>query len=196
MLRLASRLCTAGLCYLEPGLLPDDTTGDGESRRHPKNLEAAGELAKARRLAAQLAAQEAAAAEAAASKGSKGSKDKQQQKKRKGAVAAAGTEEEGLANGAADAATDAEAGQKQPSKRLKLSTAVNLLDARTARGEAPRAKPSGKAAAGGGDAAAAGAGGAGAASAAVPPALAGQPELIQRFMVGEGLAEPMPVQER
>ena len=171
---------SAGLCYQEPGLTPEDVEGEGGGRA-PRNLAAAGEMAKMRRLLAEQEAKDAAAAGGPTKKQPKG---KQAGKKRPAPAAGDGQGEERGGGGAA-----AEGGQLQgggSTKRLKLSTSVNLLDAKRARQDAPRTKPP----AGGAAAAVAAAGG------DAGGALAGQPELIRRFMAAQGFAEPMPVQER
>ena len=106
-----------------------------------------------------------------AAKPAAGKRKQPEQPSAAAAAAAASDDEVPEAVGAAgDAAADA-----APGKRPKLSTAVNLLDARTAKTEGPRpALP----------------------SEGISQELRGFPEVTQRFMAGQGFSEAMPIQSR
>ncbi|GAB4823853.1 hypothetical protein N2152v2_010899 [Parachlorella kessleri] len=106
------------------------------------------------------------------------------------AAAAAAAAAAGTAAGGEGAGIGGAGGGRGGGKRLRLSTSVSLLDARKARGEAARQPKQAKQAQQqaqreGGDARREGS-----------DALAGRPELIRKFMLGEGMSEPMPVQTR
>lgn len=148
----ARRLCR-GPCYQEPVLTPDDLDEAGGRAGRPATI-GGGELA--RFAAMDFGGEAAAAAEGSAG----GSKQKAGDKRKSGDRSGAGA--------AAVAAPAA--------KKPKLSTAVNLLDAKTARKEAPRQKQL--------------------PAAAVSEELLAFPDLVQRFMAGEGFPEPMPIQSK
>lgn len=184
----ARRLCR-GPCYQEPGLTAEDIEEAGAAGA-PTRAAAlpAGELARFAEMSFGGAAPAAAPAAAADKKQqlkakratqaeAKGKAQQQQQQQEKGKAAAAPQ-----ADADADAKSDSDvddaaavAPARAPAaKRLKLSTTINLLDARTAKTEAPRQKD-------------------------LPPGSVSEelqqfPELIQRFMAGEGFAEPMAIQ--
>lgn len=150
----ARRLCR-GPCYQEPGLRPEDLADEeGGGSAHAGG----GEMA---RSLAHLGFGSGGAGE--------GGGGKKEGGKRKAAAeqpaAKKGKRSVGEAGEGGDAA-----------KKPRLSTAVSLLDAKTAKTEAPRQKqlPPG----------------------AVSAELAQFPELLQRFMAGEGFAEPMPIQTK
>lgn len=201
MLLLLLLFTCAGLCFQEPALTPEDLAADEEAakRRHSRSLAAAGEQARMRQLAADMAA--TGGAEAASAEGKAGVTKKAARPKKRSAPASAGG---GFGAAAADdedaddgepAGEEAGNGAAAPAvKKLKLSTSVNLLDAKTARREAkqPRAL---QGVAAGGPSGGAESSGSGQAK-QLGGALAGLPELFQRFLAGEGMAEPMPVQER
>ncbi len=156
----ARRLCR-GPCYQEPGLRPEDLQdeagGDGPA--------AGGEMARS--LASLGFGGGGSSAPAAEASGKAGGKRKAAAEQPKAAKAKAKKQVGGEA--AADASAAAQA-----AKKPRLSTAVSLLDAKTAKTEAPRQK--------------------GLAPEAMSGQLAQFPELLQRFMAGEGFAEPMPIQ--
>ena len=143
------RLCR-GTCYQEPGLTAEDLAegqGYGPARHGP--VTSGGELARS------LAHFDLGGGGGdAAAPGSK--------RKRQEAGAAKAQSKAKRAPAAVPAASDPAAAGKKP----RLSTAVNLLDARKAKTEAPRAKA--------------------APGAAVGEQLRAFPDLIQRFMAGEG----------
>ncbi|PRW59081.1 DEAD-box ATP-dependent RNA helicase 20-like [Chlorella sorokiniana] len=156
----ARRLCR-GPCYQEPGLRPEDLE-DEAGRDGPA---AGGEMA---RSLVSLGFGGGGGATAAAEAGGKaGGK-----RKAEGQKAAKPKAKQGVAS---EAAGDADA-PSQAAKKPRLSTAVSLLDAKTAKTEAPRQK--------------------GLALEAMSGQLAQFPELLQRFMAGEGFAEPMPIQTK
>ena len=173
----------AGTCYQEPGLTAEDLAeaqgGDGSARQQQQQQ---GELARfADDFGAAAAAAAAAAASGAAAAGKK--------------AAGGGSKRKRGAPSVGEAETEAQK-PAAPGKKQLLSTGVHLLDVRTAAREAPRAPRRQPGGAGGGGAA----DGVGAVSAEAPPplsaALQALPDLLQRFMAGEGYAEPMPIQTR
>lgn len=156
----ARRLCR-GPCYQEPGLRPEDLD-DGAGGSGPA---AGGEMA---RSLASLGFGGGGSAPAADPGGKPGSK-----RKAAGEGRAAAKPKAKQSGG--KAAEDGEGGSRE-AKKPRMSTAVSLLDAKTAKTEAPRQK--------------------GLALEAVSGQLAQFPELLQRFMAGEGFAEPMPIQTK
>ena len=162
-------LLSAGACYQEPGLKPEDLEEEQGSGSRARAYAGGGELArfahmdfggdaekKARRAADAKGGQKGDKPEPKAQAGGKRKQQQQQQEQQQ--------QRDGGSGGAAAA------------KKPRLSTAVNLLDAKTARTEAPRVRaPPG---------------------AGVSDELRQYPDLLQRFMAGEGFAEPMPIQSR
>ena len=155
--RHPTSLCPAGTCYQEPGLTADDLAEAAQEGPRTQQAHAGGELARFAHMDfADKGGKQAAASPA-------GGKRKRGQEAR-----SPGANGEAAASGAG--------GSGGRGKKPKLSTAVNLLDSKTAKGEAPRQKQ--------------------APGAAVSEEMLQYPELLQRFMAGEGFAEPMPVQAR
>lgn len=149
----ARRLCR-GPCYQEPGLRPEDLD-DAAGNDGPA---AGGEMARS------LASLGFGGGGAAAAEG--GGKAASKRK----AAAKPKAQPENV-----EAPADAD-GPSRAAKKPRMSTAVSLLDAKTAKTEAPRQK--------------------GLALEAMSGELAQFPELLQRFMAGEGFAEPMPIQTK
>lgn len=151
----ARRLCR-GVCYKDPSLTAQDLADD---REEPQLQARSGELSRYAHLTFGVPSGAVNSVAAAAA-----------------AVAGVSAKRK-HAHGSSTAAHDAEDTKDVAvAKRRKLSTAVNLLDVKTAKTEAPRQKrlP----------------------LAAISDELKQFPELVQRYMAGEGFSDPMPIQTR
>jgi hypothetical protein len=146
----------AGTCYQEPGLAADDLAEAAQEGPRTQQAHAGGELAKFAYMDFAEKGGKQAAATPAGAKRKRGQEAKIPAPNGEAAVGAGGSGSRG--------------------KKPKLSTAVNLLDSKTAKTEALRQKQ--------------------APGAAVSEEMLQYPELLQRFMAGEGFAEPMPIQSR
>jgi hypothetical protein len=147
----------AGTCYQEPGLTADDLAEAAQEGPHTQAAHAGGELAKFALMDFADKGSKQAAASPTGAKRKRGQEAKSPAANGEPAVVARGS---GGSRG----------------KKPKLSTAVNLLDSKTAKTEAPRQKQ--------------------APGTAISEEMLQYPELLQRFMAGEGFAEPMPIQSR